>query len=188
MRRNKHNWKTLSSRVVYKNPWITVRHDGIVYPDGRKGIYGVVEKGPGVAVIAVNEEREILLVKQYRYTLNEEFYELPAGAIHKGETALESAKRELYEETGLKARRWQKLGNYYTALGHETAEIIAYLAECGEINGHSLANQQHDESILEISWLSQVKLRKFIAAGKLKCGISLAALELLAMKHPDLGK
>jgi 8-oxo-dGTP pyrophosphatase MutT (NUDIX family) len=185
MRRNKHGWKTVSSKVVYKNPWIKVKNDAIYYPNGKQGVYGVVEKGPGVAIIAVNIKREILLVKQYRYTLNQDFYELPAGAILKNETALGSAKRELYEEAGLKARKWRKLGNYFTALGHETAEIIAFLAQDLAEEWHSLAHQQHDESILEVLWLPPEKLRRFIASGKLECGISLAALGLLQAKHPE---
>lgn len=178
MTKNKYGWKTLTSKVVYKNPWVSVRHDRIIYPGGRQGIYGVVQKGPGVSVIAVNDAGGIYLVRQYRYTLNDVFYELPAGAIHKGESALASAKRELWEEIGLKADKWKRLGIFYTALGHENAEIIVYLAKGLKHPRTTNANQQHDESILEISELSQADVKKMIRSDKIHCGITLAALNL----------
>ncbi|MBI4727757.1 DNA mismatch repair protein MutT, partial [candidate division TA06 bacterium] len=77
MAKNKYGWKTLSSKVVYQNPWISVRHDRIAYPGGHKGVYDVVQKRPGVAVVAGNAAGRIYLVKQYRYTLDGVFYELP---------------------------------------------------------------------------------------------------------------
>jgi ADP-ribose pyrophosphatase len=178
MNQNKYGWKTLSSNVVYKNPWITVRHDRIAYPGGRKGIYGVVQKGPGVAVVAVNDAGKIYLVKQYRYTIDDVFYELPAGAIHKGEIALASAKRELWEEIGLKAEKWKRLGNFYTALGHENAEIIVYLARGLKHSKTTSLNQQHDETILEIAEFSPAEVKKMIQRNQLNCGITLAALNL----------
>jgi 8-oxo-dGTP pyrophosphatase MutT (NUDIX family) len=178
MNQNKYGWKTLSSRIAYKNPWISVRHDRIAYPGGRKGIYGVVQKGPGVAVVAVNDAGRIYLVKQYRYTLDDVFFELPAGAIHQGESSLASAKRELWEEIGLKADKWKRLGNFYTALGHENAEIIVYLAEGLKHSKTTSLNQQHDETLLEIAELSPVEVKKMIRSNKLNCGITLAALNL----------
>jgi len=178
MNQNKYGWKTLSSKVAYKNPWITVRHDRISYPGGRKGVYGVVQKGPGVAVVAVNDAGKIYLVRQYRYTLDDVFYELPAGAIHQEESALASAKRELWEEIGLKAGEWKRLGNFYTALGHENAEIIVYLAKDLKHPKASNLNQQHDETILETAELSPAEVKKRIRSNKLNCGITLAALNL----------
>jgi 8-oxo-dGDP phosphatase len=178
MARNEYGWKTLSSKLVYRNAWIAVRHDSIVYPGGRRGVYGVVEKGPGVAVVAVDDEGKIYLVKQYRYALNDVFNELPAGAIHQGESALGAAKRELFEELGLKARGWKKLGNFYTALGHETAEIIAFSARVADRSKTSLKNQLPDESILEVKAVPPAKLKQMIRANRIHCGISLAALNL----------
>lgn len=183
---NKYGWKTVSTKQAYQSQWISVREDRIIYPNGQPGIYGVVEKGPGVAVIALDKDKNTYLVKQYRYTLDDIFLELPAGAIHQGETEVESGRRELLEETGINAERFERLGNFYTALGHETAEIIAYLADQLETNGHSLANQQHDESIIEILRLPISRVKEIIAEGKIKCGISLATLSLLFMQHPEL--
>ncbi len=183
---NKHGWKTVGTKQAYQNPWIAVREDRIIYPNGQPGIYGVVEKGPGVAVIALDNQKNLCLVRQYRYPLDDVFLELPAGAIHQGETEIESVRRELFEETGIRAGRLERLGNFYTALGHETAEIIAYLADQLEPDRHSLANQQHDESILEIVRLPVGRVKQMMARGEIKCGISLAALSLLFVKYPGL--
>lgn len=183
---NKHGWKTVGTKLVYKNTWISVREDRIVYPNGQPGIYGVVEKGPGVAVIALDNEKNIFMVRQYRYTLDDVFLELPAGAIHSGESEIESVKRELFEEIGIRAGRFERLGNFYTALGHETAEIITYLADRLEMDRHSLDNQQHDESILEIVKPHIAQVRQMMARGEIKCGISLAALSIFFQKYPEI--
>ncbi|MDO9069311.1 MAG: NUDIX hydrolase, partial [Deltaproteobacteria bacterium] len=135
-------------------------------------------KGPGVTVVAVNDAGRIYLVKQYRYTLDDVFFELPAGAIHQGESSLASAKRELWEEIGLKADKWKRLGNFYTALGHENAEIIVYLARGLKHSKTTSLNQQHDETILEIAELSPAEVKKMIRSNQINCGITLAALTL----------
>jgi ADP-ribose pyrophosphatase len=184
--RERYGWKRTGSEEIYKNPWLSVREDRVIYPNGQPGIYGVVEKGPGISVIAMDKEKNIFFVRQYRYTLDEVFLELPAGAIHSGEGEIESVKRELFEEIGIRAGRFERLGNYFTALGHETAEIIAYLADQLETEEHSLANQQHDESILEIIRLPVTRVKQMMARGEIKCGISLAALSLLFAKYPEL--
>ena len=179
-------WRRTGTKRIYRNQWISVREDRIIYPNGQPGIYGVVEKGPGVAVVALDHQRNIFMVKQFRYALDDVFWELPAGAIHPGEGEIESVKRELFEEIGIRAGRFERLGNYFTALGHETAEIIAYLADQLETEEHSLANQQHDESILEIIRLPVTRVKQMMARGEIKCGISLAALSLLFTKYPEL--
>ena len=104
-------WKTLSTRVAYENPWIRVREDHVIRPDGGAGIYGVVEIRPSVAIIALNERDEIVLVGQWRYTVNRYSWEIPRGGSHPGETDLLAvAQRELGEEAGLLAKSWQSLG------------------------------------------------------------------------------
>jgi ADP-ribose pyrophosphatase len=183
---NKYGWKTTASKQIYQNPWISVREDSIVYPNGQAGIYGVVEKGPGVAVVALDENKNIFLVKQYRYTKDYVFLEIPAGAVHQRESELDCAKRELFEEIGIKAVSFERLGNFYTALGHETAEIIVYLATGFESDGHSISNQKHDESILEIVRLPVSQAKQIMAQGQIKCGITLASLNLFFLKYPDL--
>src|SRR5918911_392385 len=91
-------WGKISTRVVYDNPWIKVREDVVIRPDGEQGIYGVVHfKNVAVGVLAVEGE-EVYLVGQYRYTLERYSWEIVEGGCPEGEEPLEAAKRELEEE------------------------------------------------------------------------------------------
>ncbi|MDI6740684.1 MAG: NUDIX hydrolase, partial [Candidatus Edwardsbacteria bacterium] len=89
-----------------------------------------------------------------------------------------TAKRELFEEIGVTANKWSRLGNFYTALGHENAEIIVYLAEDLDESGLTHANKEHDESILEIAALPVKEVMRLIKTNRINCGITLASLYL----------
>jgi 8-oxo-dGTP pyrophosphatase MutT (NUDIX family) len=103
-------WQTLSSREVYDNPWIRLREDAVVRPDGEEGIYGVVHfKNVAIGILAV-EGDFIYLVGQYRYTLEQYSWEIPEGGCPEDEDYLTAAERELAEETGLRAAKWEPMG------------------------------------------------------------------------------
>src|SRR5215213_8892259 len=106
-----HNpWTTLDTRVVYENPWIVVREDRILRPDGQPGIYGVVHfKNTAVGVLPVDERGRVWLVGQYRYPLGEYSWEIPEGGGPESEAPEETARRELREETGLTAGRLERI-------------------------------------------------------------------------------
>lgn len=104
-------WKTKSSRITYENAWIRVREDQVIRPDGGDGIYGVVEIRPSIGVVAIDEHDRVVLVGQWRYSVNRYSWEVPRGGSHPGEKdMLEVAKRELAEEAGLHAAHWEVLG------------------------------------------------------------------------------
>ncbi len=107
-----HNpWTRLGSREVYDNPWIRVREDDVIRPDGQPGLYGVVEmKTWAVAVVPLTADGDTFLVGQYRYTLDDYSWEIPEGGGSKETMLLDSARRELLEETGITATRWSYLG------------------------------------------------------------------------------
>jgi 8-oxo-dGTP pyrophosphatase MutT (NUDIX family) len=97
-------WTTLSCRPIYENPWIAVREDQVLRPDGQPGIYGVVHfKSRAIGVLPVDDRGRVWLVGQYRYPLGSYSWEIPEGGSHDGETPEEAARRELREETGLVA-------------------------------------------------------------------------------------
>ena len=109
-------WKTLSSSQIYTNPWFSVREDSVIAPDGRSDIYHVVSAGRvAVGIVALWEDGSVTLVGQYRYPVQEYSWEIPEGGGDVDLAPLESAKRELREETGLIAETWQYLGRVHTS-------------------------------------------------------------------------
>jgi len=127
--RTKNPWKTISTREIYRNQWLRLREDQIVTPGGKKGIYGVVETTPAIAIIPLTNDLKTYLVGQYRYPLNTYSWEIPEGGADPGESNLNAARRELREETGLIAGKWTYLESIYTSnsITNETGHI--YLAE-----------------------------------------------------------
>lgn len=103
-------WKTLNSKLIYKNKWLTLREDNVIKPNGEEGIYGVVELSLAAGIVAINESHQIVLVGQWRYVHNKFSWEIPTGGSEAGESILSAAKRELLEETGLEAEDWMPLG------------------------------------------------------------------------------
>lgn len=106
----KNDWTTKNSKTVYENPWIKVSHREVINPSGGEGIYGVVHfKNIAIGIVPLDEDLNTWLVGQYRYTLNKYSWEVPEGGCPIGTSPLESAKRELLEETGIQAQEWSKI-------------------------------------------------------------------------------
>lgn len=103
-------WVVTDSKEVYKNPWIAVREDKVIRPDGRMGIFGVVTMKPGASVLPMDEAGNVYLVKEYRFSVERETIEVISGGIDANESPLEAAKRELREETGIEAEEWIDMG------------------------------------------------------------------------------
>lgn len=119
-------WTCLSTRPVYENPWIKLREDQVLCADGSPGIYGVVHfRNLAVAVVPVDRLGRVILVGQYRYPLRRYSWELPEGGCPEGEDPLVSAARELREETGYSAARWDDLGS--VALSNSATDEIGRL-------------------------------------------------------------
>ena len=121
-------WKIKDSQLKYKNPWISVREDQVIRPDGKDGILGVVEMVAGVSVLPIDDKGFVYLTKEFHYAIEEDSIEVVSGAIDKDETSVEAAKRELKEELGLEADEWISLGkiNPFTTVVKSPA--VMYLA------------------------------------------------------------
>jgi ADP-ribose pyrophosphatase len=110
--------KIVSSREVLKNKLFTVTDERAVDPDGFE-IHRSIVRHPGSAVmIAVDDKKRVLLVRQFRLPARQKLWEIPAGRLDPGETPLKAAKRELREETGVSARNWLKLAAFYASHGY----------------------------------------------------------------------
>ena len=126
-----HNpWQTLSSADQYHNPWIQVREDQVLNPQGKPGIYGVVSmRNKAIGIVPLDDEGNTWLVGQYRYTLNEYTWEIPMGGGPVELDVLASAQRELREETGLLAARWTRIARLHTSNSVTDEEGFVFLAQ-----------------------------------------------------------
>lgn len=123
-------WRRRSTRQIYKNPWIHVREDQVIRPDGQPGIYGVVEfQNNAVGVVPLADNGDTFLVGQYRYVLDIYSWEIPEGGGPKHESVLTAARRELREEAGITAERWTYLGEAHLSNSATDEVGCVFLAE-----------------------------------------------------------
>ena len=125
--------KTISSREVYRNPWTSVREDVIERANGKRGIYGVIDKAPASIIIPLDHAPEgdfVYLVEQFRYTVGGRFMEFPQGGWEEADVVPEDlARGELKEETGLSAATMTHLADLQIAYGVMNQKHHVYLAE-----------------------------------------------------------
>ncbi len=165
-------WRVLGSRPVYENPWISVREDEVVRPDGNPGIYGVIHyKNTAVGVLPV-EDGHVYLVGQYRYPLERYSWEIPEGGCPENEDPLQAARRELAEETGLRAEYWEKLGEADLSNSVADERAVWFLA-----TGLSAGEQQPEGT--EVLGVRRVPLGEAVAMaldGRMRDALSQLAL------------
>ena len=107
-------WKTVSSREIYKNPWMRLREDIAAMPNGKTTIYGVIECNDAVAVLPFVDDDQVVLVRQYRYIFEENHrWEIPSGGVKAGESSEEAARRELREEVGYDVQELHFVSTYF---------------------------------------------------------------------------
>lgn len=182
-------WQTRSTRTVYENPWIRVREDEVVHPDGSDGIYGVIDvRHSSVFVVAVTDDDEVVLVRMARYTMDVETIEVPAGGTD-GEDPLLAARRELREEAGLEADSWEELGEVWSLNGVARAPGRMFLARGlrPAPKEHEAAHDMAAEGISEVLTVSWPELWTMIGRGEITDGESLAPLLRAAVALGKLG-
>ncbi len=169
--------KKLSSKEAYVSPYFKVYEDEIIRPTGKAGKYYWIKTYPAVFIVPVTEKTEIYLVGQYRYPVQEYCLEVVAGGTE-GEKPLAAAKRELWEETGLKADRWKLVGKFcpWTGIASEVDHvyIATGLTQTEE-------NKQHEDGIDQVVKVPLRAALKMIERGQIKDGQSIAALTLAAL-------
>lgn len=171
-------WTVSSSRIVYENPWIKVVEDQVVGPDGTPGVYGVVEvRNPAVFIVAVNDAGEVLLETVDRHTVGVSL-EVPAGGSD-GENLLVAAQRELYEETGYVAQRWQPIGIMNALNGVCRAPEHVFLAQ--GLTTAAAGPGSEAEGIQGISWIAWPEVIRKVAGGEITDGETVASLMYAAI-------
>ena len=161
--------KVISSHELLKNKLFSVVEEVATDPSGFE-IKRSIIRHPGSAVMmAVDEQERVLLVKQFRLPAEAELWELPAGRIDPGESALEAAKRELREETGYQAKKWTELASFWASPGYVQEKMNVFLAE--ELT-EGKQEPMEDERI-EIRWFDKDELHRMIRAGQVIDGKTL---------------
>lgn len=124
--------KKLEGEIVFDGKVMTIHRDKIELPTGQTSFREVVEHSGGVVILATikkDNQNKIIMVKQFRYPIGQPLLELPAGKLEKGEDPFDAAKRELIEETGYKANKWQDLGYIHTSAGYSSEKLYLFKAD-----------------------------------------------------------
>ena len=185
-------WRRRSRRVGYANPWITVWHDEVDRPDGSPGIYGTVHfENRAVGVVVLDADDRILLVGQHRYTLDTYSWELPEGGVPPGEAAIDGARRELHEETGVEATDWRELLRFHlsNSITDEAGVVFAARA-AGRGEPHPDPAEE-----LAVRWLPFEDVVAMIGDGRITDAVTIMGVQRLALeralepaaRHPSRG-
>jgi ADP-ribose pyrophosphatase len=158
--------KITSSKEVYRCSLFGVTEDEAVDRTGWRMKRSVIRHRGSAVMMPVDPDNRVLLVRQYRLPANQLLWELPAGKIDEGETALQAAKRELGEETGLSAKKWKKLVSFFPSPGYVEEKMTIFLAtELTEGKSHPM-----DDERIETRWFARKELRAAIESNKILDG------------------
>lgn len=170
-------WQTLTTEVRFENAWFRVTTHDTIAPDGSRPTYGKISfKNQAVAIIPLDEENHTWLVGQWRYPLGEYSWELPMGGSPVGTDPLASARRELREETGLGARRWQQILKLH--LSNSVTDEVGYVFVA---EGLTAGNPEFSETErLEIRRLPFAEALAMASDGRITDAMSVVGLLALA--------
>jgi ADP-ribose pyrophosphatase len=164
--------KRTAGKTIYEGNILKLYRDEVEFPDKHKSAREVVEHSGGVSVLAENEEGKIILIKQYRYPVDEVIYEIPAGKLELDEDPAECAARELREETGYSAQKFSKLFEFFPTPGYSTETIYIYQAEGLKFVGRDLEEGEY----IEVVPKSRAELKELLQSGKIKDSKTLIAV------------
>ena len=170
--------KRLSGETIFEGHVVKLVKDKVLCPNGNESFREIVRHNGGAAVLCINENEEILLVKQFRYAYDEVMYEIPAGKLEKNEDPLLAAKRELEEETGNKADSLDFLGAIYPTCGYSSEIIYLYLARnCKKTQTHF-----DDDEVIESKFYKLDDVKNMILNGEIKDAKTICALSYYLMR------
>lgn len=173
MNEQQNPWQVLSQKVIYENRWITLTEFDVINPSGGKGIYGKVHfKGLAIGVLPLDDELNTYLVGQYRFTLNQYSWEIPEGGSFQDEDPLESAKRELLEETGLVAKEWSQVLTIHLSNSVTDEYGIVYLAR--QLTQHDAQPEETEQ--LQVKKIPFADAYRMVEEGIITDSISVATI------------
>ncbi len=174
----KKNWKTISIKEVYENPWIKLDEHQVINPSGGEGIYGKVHfKNKAIGIIPLDDNNNIWIVGQQRYTLNEWSWEIPEGGGPLEVSALESAKRELLEETGLKANKWKEIAKIH--LSNSVSDEVGYVFLAEDLT-EGVSQLDETEADLQVKKIPFVEAIRMVESGEITDSLSVVGILKLA--------
>ena len=162
----------LSLRNVFQGRVIEVNVERVELPNGAVADLEIIHHPGGAAIVAINEQREICLLRQFRHAANGWLWELPAGKIDNREPPLQTAQRELEEEAGVIANHWSSLGDMLSSPGVFTEVIHLFLAT----GLHKAEAKPEEHEVLEVHWKPIVEVMQMARSGELRDAKSLVGL------------
>ncbi|MFC7729203.1 NUDIX hydrolase [Actinomadura keratinilytica] len=175
--------RRVSSRVVYENRWMTVREDLVQRADGSRGIYGVVEKDDYALVIPA-ERDGFHMVEEYRYPIGRRTWNFPQGSHpdHRGGAPEALARRELAEETGLRAATLTPLGRLHSSHGTSSQGVHVFLATGLTPGEHAREPEEQD---MRQRFVTREEFKRLVRAGEITDDATVAAYALLLLHEED---
>lgn len=178
METQQNPWQILASKIPYDNPWIRLTEHQVINPAGGRGIYGIVHfKNLAIGVVALDEAGHIYLVGQYRLAIDAFSWEIPEGGGPLGADPLESAKRELLEETGLTAGKWRPIVHMHLSNSVSDEAGIVYLAQ----DLHQGEAEPEDTEQLFIQKIPFTEAYQMVKEHRITDSLSLAAIQKIRL-------
>ena len=178
-------WRRISRRVAYENPWIEVLHDDVIRPDGQPGIYGVVHfRHLAIGVVPLDRSDRVLLVGQYRYTLDRYSWEIPEGGGDLDEDPEAAARRELVEETGYTGGRWRELCR--AELSNSVTDETTILFVATDLEAGPASPEGTEQ--LQLRWVPFEEAMAMIGRGEITDAMSVLALQAVALERAGSGR
>jgi 8-oxo-dGTP pyrophosphatase MutT (NUDIX family) len=166
-------WKVLAEKKIYENPWIQLTEFDVINPSGGKGIYGKIHfRGIATGALPLDEELNTYLVGQYRFTIDQYSWEIPEGGGAFGVDPVESAKRELLEETGLVAEEWTPIVEMHLSNSVTDEHAVIYLAR--NLSQHVASPEETEQ--LQVRKLPFEEAYQMVERGEIMDSMSVAAI------------
>lgn len=176
--RREAGFQTVSTRLAYRNPWTTVREDVIIHPNGKEGLYGIVERAAFVVILPLHDDGTVTLIRQFRYPVGERLWELPMGCWETKPDVdpVEVALGELREETGLRAGEMIHAGTLYQGAGYSNQRGQVFLAR--HLTRGDATREETEQDITTHDMMLSA-FEAMMSRGEITCMVSLAAYALI---------